>query len=152
MKNYRCYLFSTSNFSKKHISLVWIFHGLLHWWKTLRLVNLKLYLSCRITYLFKHQPHKMVKNTQKLCWLMSTKSLSVFEYFVELALKGLIWKMLPEEYFQLEPRIFLHYQYFYIQYRDSVLRKMWNCAVFPISISRRFFNLILNPIHATTIT
>ena len=95
----------------------------------------------------------MVKDTQKLCWLLSTKSLSVFEHFVELALKGLIWKMLPGEYFQFEPRIFLRSQYLYIQYRDSVLRKMWNCKYcFSISISRRFFNPISNPIHTTIIT
>ena len=81
-------------FSKKHISLIWI------------------YLSYPTTELFQHQPHKMVKHTQKLCWLFSTKSLSVFKHFVELVLKGLIWKMLPEEYFQFEPRIFLRSQYF----------------------------------------
>ena len=66
----------------------------------------------------------MVILTQKLHWLLSTKSLSVFEHFVELALKGLILKMLPEEYFQFEPRIFLRSQYLFIQYRDSVLRKI----------------------------
>ena len=66
----------------------------------------------------------MVILTQKLHWLLPTKSLSVFEHFVELALKGLILKMLPEEYFQFEPRIFLRSQYLFIQYRDSVLRKI----------------------------
>ena len=66
----------------------------------------------------------MVILTQKLHWLLSTKILSVFEYFVELALKGLILKMLPEEYFQFEPRIFLRSQYLFVQYRDSVLRKI----------------------------
>ena len=95
----------------------------------------------------------MVKDTQKLCWLLSTKNLSVFEHFVELALKGLVWKMLLGEYFQSEPRIFLHSQYLYIQYRDSVLRKMWDCKYcFSISLSRRFFNPISNPIHTTIIT
>ena len=95
----------------------------------------------------------MVKDTQKLCWLLSTKNLSVFEHFVELALKGLVWKMLLGEYFQFEPRIFLHSQYLYIQYRDSVLRKMWDCKYcFSISLSRRFFNPISNPIHTTIIT
>ena len=35
---------------------------------------------------FKHQPHKMVKHTQKICRLFSTNCLIVFDHFVRLAL------------------------------------------------------------------
>ena len=37
---------------------------------------------------FKRQPHKMVKHTQTIRWLLPTNCLSVFDYFVELVLKG----------------------------------------------------------------
>ena len=37
----------------------------------------------------KRQPHKMVKHTQTIRWLLPTNCLSVFDHFVELALKGL---------------------------------------------------------------
>ena len=43
----------------------------------------------RIYKPFKHQPHKMVKHTQAICRLLSTKCVSVFDHFVRLALKGL---------------------------------------------------------------
>ena len=35
-------------------------------------------------------PHKMVKNTQTIFQLLTTNCLSVFDYFVELALKALM--------------------------------------------------------------
>ena len=38
---------------------------------------------------FNHQPHKMVKHTQKLRQLLLTNCLSVFDHFLGLALKGL---------------------------------------------------------------
>ena len=38
---------------------------------------------------FKRQPHKMVIHTQATCWQKSTNCLSVFDHFVELALKWL---------------------------------------------------------------
>ena len=40
-------------------------------------------------YLFRHQPHKMVKHTQTICWLLPTDCLSVFDHFVGLAFKRL---------------------------------------------------------------
>ena len=39
--------------------------------------------------LFKRQPHKIAKHTQKIHWLLPTNCLSVLNHFVELALKGL---------------------------------------------------------------
>ena len=39
---------------------------------------------------FKRQPHKMVKHTQAIRRLLPTNCLSVFGYFVGLALEGLI--------------------------------------------------------------
>ena len=39
---------------------------------------------------FKNQPHKMVKYTQTTRRQLPTNLLSVFDHFVELALKGLI--------------------------------------------------------------
>ena len=38
----------------------------------------------------KPQTHKMVKHTQKICQQQQTNSLSVFDHFVGLPLKGLI--------------------------------------------------------------
>ena len=38
---------------------------------------------------FKRQPHKMVKDTQTVRRLLPTNCLSVFDYFVGLAFKGL---------------------------------------------------------------
>ena len=38
---------------------------------------------------FKRQPHKLVKLTKTFCQLFLTSSLSVFNYFVEFALKRL---------------------------------------------------------------
>ena len=39
---------------------------------------------------FKRQPHKMVKHTQTICQLLPTNCLSMFDYFVGLAFKGII--------------------------------------------------------------
>ena len=39
--------------------------------------------------LAKRQPHKMVKHTQPVRWLLPTNCLSVFDHFMGLALKGL---------------------------------------------------------------
>ena len=39
---------------------------------------------------FKRQPHKMVKHTQTIRRLLPSNCLSVFDYFLGLALKGLI--------------------------------------------------------------
>ena len=38
---------------------------------------------------FKCQPHETVKHTQTIRWMLPTNCLSVFDHFVELALKGL---------------------------------------------------------------
>ena len=40
-------------------------------------------------YSFKRQPHKMVKHTQTIRWQEPANCLSVFDYFVGLALKDL---------------------------------------------------------------
>ena len=47
-----------------------------------------------VTINLKHQPHKIVKHTKTICWLLSTNCLSVFDHFVWLALKRLLilWK------------------------------------------------------------
>ena len=39
---------------------------------------------------FKRQPYKIVKHTQTICRLLATNCLSLFDYFMKLALKGLI--------------------------------------------------------------
>ena len=44
-------------------------------------------LAKRLPQHFKHQPHKIVKHTQAICWLFLTNYLSVFDRFVGLALK-----------------------------------------------------------------
>ena len=44
---------------------------------------------CGKVLIFKHQPDKMVKHTQTICWLLPTNCLSVFDYFVRLVLKEL---------------------------------------------------------------
>ena len=38
---------------------------------------------------FKRRPHKIVKHTQTIRWLLPTNCLSIFYHFVGLALKGL---------------------------------------------------------------
>ena len=38
---------------------------------------------------FRYQPHKMVKHTQTIRWLLATNCLDASDHFVELALKGL---------------------------------------------------------------
>ena len=38
---------------------------------------------------FKRQPHKMVKHTERIRWLLPTNCLSVLDHFVRLPLKGL---------------------------------------------------------------
>ena len=43
----------------------------------------------RSFYLFKHQPHKMVKHTQTIYRLLPTDCLSLSDHFVALAFKGL---------------------------------------------------------------
>ena len=40
----------------------------------------------------------MVKHTQKIRGLLPTNFLSVFDYFVRLALKGLIFKYFPPQF------------------------------------------------------
>ena len=45
--------------------------------------------SAHFTIPLKRQSHKMVKHTQTICWQQPTNSLSVFDHFVKLALKGL---------------------------------------------------------------
>ena len=47
------------------------------------------YLQRSLHYPFKCQPHKMVKYTQTIRRLLPTNCLSVFDHFVELALKEL---------------------------------------------------------------
>ena len=42
----------------------------------------------KVFYPFKRQPRKIVKHTQTICRLLTTNSLSLFDYFVGLSLKG----------------------------------------------------------------
>ena len=51
-------------------------------------------MSWQTTLPFKRQPHKMVKHTQIIRQLLRTNSLSVFDHFVGLALKGLRLRIL----------------------------------------------------------
>ena len=48
-------------------------------------------LSSNQVLTLKHQPHKLVKHIQIIRRLLPTNSLSVFDHFVGLALKGLIF-------------------------------------------------------------
>ena len=52
-------------------------------------LRIPLYDSLNLFYLFKHQPHKMVKHTQTIRWQQLTNCFSVFDHFVGLALKRL---------------------------------------------------------------
>ena len=55
-----------------------------------------------VTINLKHQPHKIVKHTKTICWLLLTNCLSVFDHFVGLALKGLLTKenRVIDQYFE----------------------------------------------------
>ena len=44
-----------------------------------------------LCYLFKRQPHKMVKDTERIRRQQPTNCLSMFDHFVGLTLKGLYW-------------------------------------------------------------
>ena len=63
-------------------------------WKHFRLD----FLNC---YPFKHQPHKMVKHTQTIRWLLPRNCLSVFDHFVKLALKGWILSFISMFHFNI---------------------------------------------------
>ena len=43
----------------------------------------------RLCNFFKREPHKMVKHTQTIRWLLKTNCLSLCDHFMGLALKGL---------------------------------------------------------------
>ena len=45
--------------------------------------------QCYPILTLKRQPYKMVKHTQKICRLLPTNCLSVFDHFARLTLKGL---------------------------------------------------------------
>ena len=45
--------------------------------------------QCYPILTLKRQPYKMVKHTQKICRLLPTNCLSVFDHFAGLTLKGL---------------------------------------------------------------
>ena len=46
---------------------------------------------------FKRKPHKMVKHTQTIRRLLHTNCLSVFDHFVELALKELTASLITQQ-------------------------------------------------------
>ena len=55
------------------------------------MINFKRFLKTnRFVLTLECQPHKKVKHTQTIRWLLPTNYLSRFDYFVRLALKGLI--------------------------------------------------------------
>ena len=48
--------------------------------------------NCHINWAFKHQLNKMDKHTQKIRRKLPKNCLSVFDYFMELVLKGLKYR------------------------------------------------------------
>ena len=59
------------------------------------MINFKRFLKTnRFVLTLECQPHKKVKHTQTIRWLLPTNYLSSFDYFVRLALKGLICESL----------------------------------------------------------
>ena len=69
--------------------------------------NLSVKSLCQLIAInsFKGQSHKMVKHTQTICRILPTNCVSVFDHFVYLAFKGLIylWRFpyeTPQIYYQ----------------------------------------------------
>ena len=85
----------------------------------LQLVCSWMYNCGRLTsYPFKRQPHKMVKHAQTICQQQTTNCLSVFDYFVGLALKGLSAFLKISVLWQL-------FSFFMEKSGDNVIQSFW---------------------------